>query len=75
MSACDDVPRSCVHFIGFRGDEYLSAVRIFGRPHFIHCYWDYRAIGDIAPGDTVVFAAGTENDPPRFYAFNDSEVF
>lgn len=65
----------CLHFIGFRGDEYWSAVRIFGRPDFVHRYWDYRAIGDIAPGDTVVFATGTERDLPNVYAFNDSEVF
>lgn len=65
----------CLHFIGFRGDEYPRAVRIFGRPDFIHRYWDYRALGDIAPGDTVVFAKGTERDQPNIHAFNDSEVF
>ena len=50
-------PMPCLHFIGFHGEEYWSAVRIFGRPDFFHRYWDYRAIGNIAPGDTVAFAA------------------
>lgn len=68
--------KACVHFVGFRGDEYAAAVRIWGRPDFIHRYWDHRAIGDIVPDlDTVVFARGDERDPPNVYAFNDSEVF
>ena len=29
----------CVHFIGFRDDRYWNAVRVFGRPHFIHRWW------------------------------------
>lgn len=66
---------SCLHFVGFRGGEYRSAVRVFGRPDFFHRYWDHRAVGDIVPGDTVVFARGTERDTPNVYAFNDSEVF
>ena len=45
-----------VHFVGFRGDEYLSAVRVFGPPAFIHMTWDKRARRDVYDGDTVVFA-------------------
>jgi len=68
--------KACLHFVGFRGDEYTRAVRIFGKPDFIHRYWDHRAIGDIvADLDTVVFAKGTERDVPNVYAFNDSECF
>ncbi len=72
-----DVPaeKPCVHFVGFRGDEYYRAIRVFGRPDFIHRYWDHRAIGDILDIDTVVFARGDERDPPNVYAFNDSEHF
>lgn len=68
--------KACLHFVGFRGSEYVSAVRIFGKPDFIHRYWDHRAIGDIvADLDTVVFAKGSERDTPNVYAFNDSECF
>ena len=36
--------------------------------------WDVRAAhgGEIAPGDTVVFARGTVDDPPSPYAYDDS---
>lgn len=63
-----------LHFIGFRGGEYLSAVRVWGLPDFVHRNFDRRALGDFAPHDTVVFANGAEN---RFHeiAFNDSEWF
>lgn len=49
--------RPALHFVGFRGDEYHSAVRVFGSPDVVHPIWDVRATMDIAPGDTVVFAA------------------
>lgn len=64
--------RPALHFIGFRGDEYHSAVRVFGRPNFIHRYWDRRAVQDIAPGDVAVFARGTDQDPLAPHSFNDS---
>jgi hypothetical protein len=52
-----------VHFVGFRGDEYTRAVRIWGRPHYVHYVWDRRAQRDIAPCDTVVFARGDAGQP------------
>jgi hypothetical protein len=52
-----------VHFVGFRGEEYWSAVRIWGRPGFIHRKWDTRARRDIADVDTIVFATGDEHQP------------
>lgn len=64
--------RPCLHFIGFRGDEYLRAVRIFGRPDYIHFRWDTRARRDIHSLDTVVFAKGTESDPPS--RFNGPDI-
>jgi len=67
------VSRPAVHFIGFRGDEYLRAVRVFGPPDFLHRYWDVRAMQEIAPGDMAVFAKGDEHQPPNPFAFNDSE--
>lgn len=57
----------CVHFIGFRGEEYWSAVRVFGRPHFIHRWWDRRARRDIGEDDLVVFATGDEAQPVSAY--------
>jgi hypothetical protein len=55
--------RRCSHFVGFRGDEYASAVRAFGLPDFIHVVWDARAQREIADGDLVVFARGDHDQP------------
>ena len=65
----------CTHFVGFRGEEYHSAVRIWGAPDFFHRHYDERVMGDVAPGDTVVFAKGTDQDKKVPFTFNDSEVF
>jgi hypothetical protein len=69
-----------VHFVGFRDDSYNNAVKVFGRPHFVHRYWDVRAQGDVAPGDVVVFGRQKDwdrftNNQPNEFAFNDSEHF
>lgn len=68
-----------VHFVGFRtGDQYHNAIKVFGRPDFIHRSWDVRAkfSGEWDPDhDIFVFAKGTENDDPSPYAFDDSAVF
>ena len=56
-----------IHFVGFRGEEFWSAVRVWGRPDFVHPGWDPRAAREIAEGDIVVFAAG---DPARPAARN-----
>ena len=67
-----------VHFIGFRGDEYTTAVRVFGQPGFIHRNWDVRVKhgGEYDPAvDMLVFAKGDENDVPNKYPFNDSDCF
>ena len=67
---------TAVHFVGFRGDEYWSAVRVWGKPDFFHRTWDHRAAygGEIAPWDVVVFARGSAADQPCPYSFNDSDV-
>jgi hypothetical protein len=64
---------SALHFVGFRGDEYTSAVRCFGSPDFIHRSPDLRFYrgGELAPHDTVVFANGTES-VCKLFAFDDS---
>jgi hypothetical protein len=68
----------CVHFVGFRDDRYHNAVRIFGRPDFVHRVWDHRAVADVAPDDTVVFARAEDwnnIDRPTPYSFDDSAFF
>jgi hypothetical protein len=74
----------CLHFVGFRDDAYNRAVRVFGKPHFVHRSLDLRALTDIAPGDTVVFARDKDWDRlvrswqvplPPFNPFYDSEQF
>jgi hypothetical protein len=61
-----------VHFVWFRGDEYNSACRIWGKPDFIHRGWDRRALREIADGDTVVFARGEHDQPFSEYRFSDT---
>ncbi|TPG52000.1 hypothetical protein EAH76_14815 [Sphingomonas glacialis] len=47
-----------LHFVGFRSEEYHSAVRIWGKPDFVHPAWDRWAQQDIHPVNTVIFARG-----------------
>ena len=51
-----------LHFVGFRGDEYLSAIKVWGKPDFFHRVFDDRVRfgGEVGDGDTVVFANGFE---------------
>lgn len=60
-----------LHFVWFRGDEYLRAVRIWGVPDFIHRGWDRRARREIVAGDTVIFARGEHDQSPAERNFND----
>lgn len=60
-----------VHFVGFRDDRFLSAVKVWGRPAFIHRGWDRRARREIADNDTIVFATGEADQVPRERNFDD----
>ncbi len=60
-----------VHFVGFRGDEYARACRVFGAPDFVHLGWDRRARREIADGDLVVFAKGPHDQQFSAKNFND----
>ena len=52
------------HFVGFRGEEYLAAVRVWGRPDFIHRGWDRRSRREIDPqSDIIIFARGAHDQP------------
>ena len=66
-----------VHFVNFRGDEYVRAVRIWGRPDFVHPVWDARAKygGELHPDDVVVFAKGSEEEPLVKFTWDDSQRF
>lgn len=63
------------HFVGFKDDRYHAAVRAFGRPDFVHRFWDRRAVDEIAPGDRVIFADGDEHQTIREHAYDDSAFF
>lgn len=64
---------TALHFVGFRGEEFWSAVRIWGRPDFFHRWWDTRARREIAAGDTIVFASGDEAQAPSRFTAPDIE--
>ena len=62
-----------LHFVGFRNDnDYLAAVRVWGRPDFIHLTHDHRMYGDVdVDNDTVVFSHRA--DPDRVSQFTDQD--
>ncbi len=64
-----------LHFVGFKDDRWHNAVRAFGRPDFVHRFWDRRAMDEVAPDDVVVFADGDEHQPVREFAYDDSAHF
>jgi hypothetical protein len=64
-----------LHFVGFKGDEYTSAVRAFGRPDFIHRKNDVRLVfgGEMGPHDRVIYANGSEK-AVSLSAVDDSNI-
>ncbi len=64
-----------IHFVGFKGNEYSRAVRVWGFPDFFHRQNDVRLAhgGEVDSGDTVIFANGAENKFSK-WAFNDSAI-
>ncbi len=64
-----------LHFVRFSDDRYHNAVRVFGKPDFVHRFWDRRAQDEIAPGDLVVFAEGDEYQTINPFAYDDSAHF
>jgi hypothetical protein len=63
--------KPALHFVGFKGDEYTTAVRIWGQPDFIHPKWDRRAQIDIVFDDIAIFAQGDINQPISKYNAQD----
>lgn len=64
---------SVVHFVWFRGEEYWSAVKIWGKPDFIHMGWDTRARREILDTDIVVFARGEHDQQHAERNFSDTK--
>ncbi len=60
-----------IHFIGFRGDEFSRACRVWGKPDFVHMVHDRRMYGDVDEGDTLVF--GPKADPDVVSPFSDQD--
>jgi hypothetical protein len=67
--------RGAFHFVGFKDDRYWNAIKTWGRPDFIHRFWDRRAVDEVVCGDVVIFATGDEHQPVNPYAFDDSANF
>lgn len=55
--------KPATHFVGFRGQEYLSALRVWGQPDFVHMGNDTRMRREVAAEDTVIYANGSEGRP------------
>jgi len=69
--------KNAVHFVGFRGNEYVNAVRVFGKPDFVHRSWDIRAQQEVDQNDRVIFARTRDLEriqTPKSQAFDDSAV-
>ena len=66
---------NALHFVGFKNDRYNTAVSVFGKPDFIHRFWDYRAVCEVQENDIVVFADGDETQNVTPFAFDDSANF
>lgn len=62
---------SAIHFVGFRGEEWWSAIKIWGRPDYIHIGWDRRAQREILSIDTVIFARGNWDQVVAPYNYPD----
>ena len=50
----------CTHFIGFRGDEYNSAKKIWGEPDFVPPVHDKRAYVEIDKDNDILIFANKE---------------
>ena len=63
-----------VHFVGFRGEEFWSAVKVWGQPDFIHLINDHRSEGDIDEDDLVIF--GPKAGPVKSqFSWQDHELW
>lgn len=66
--------QSCIHFVGFKGDEFHRAITVFGKPDFIHRQNDGRFRSMVVPEDVVIYANGADTPSDSVYSFDDSSV-
>ena len=65
-----------IHFIGFRNEEYWSAVKIWGKPDFVHLTHDRRLYGDVdAERDTLVFGPKADPDYVCPFSWQDHQIW
>jgi hypothetical protein len=62
--------RPALHFVGFRGDEYVSARRVWPT-RLLPYRMDLRVQREIALGDTIVFAKGDRHGVPTRHSYPD----
>lgn len=55
-----------VYFIGFRGEEYWSALRVWGKPDHIWPKAAFRVLGECAPDDVVIFGPAAFERPEKW---------
>lgn len=75
MNSVQSAPSRHVHFVGFRGLEYISAVRVFGEPDFIHMVHDFRMYGDVGDGDLILHGPKSTPDTISQYSWQDHEIW
>ncbi len=64
-----------IHFVGFKNDRWWNAVKVWGKPDFVHRFWDARAACEVSPIDVVIFADGDETQQVKEHAYDDSAYF
>ena len=65
-----------VHFVGFRTDaQYSAAVKVWGKPDFIHMWPDHRMWGDIDPDNDIVVFGEKGSLTPSPYSWQDHELW
>jgi hypothetical protein len=67
---------ACVHFVGFRGDEFCRAQKVWGYPDFIHKWHDHRMYGDIdIENDIIIFANMAKAEVISDRSWQDHELW
>jgi hypothetical protein len=64
-----------VHFVGVTQDQFVNAVRVFGKPDFVHKWHDHRSHGDVDwDSDTVVLGDKGRTTPCK-WSWQDHELY
>ena len=66
---------NAIHFVGFKDNRYITAIKVFGTPDFIHRFWDQRAVNEVMENDIVIFADADETQAVETFAYDDSANF